>query len=425
MNFTLETAQALDEAHRASGGATEDLFHFPQHETQRPLYLCGHSLGLQPKAVEADVSQELHRWKHLGVKGHFEGDHPWVSFDEAMREPLAKLVGARTHEVGIANSLTVNLHLLLTSFYRPTDTRCKILTDTHLFPSDSYALRSQMQMRGHNPDAHLITLNDASYSKAERVDHICQLIDAHRDTLALIFLNVVDYKSGEVLDIAPIAAYAKKIGVPIGLGLAHAIGNIPLALHDWDIDFACWCHYKYVNAGPGCVGGYMIHEKHFKHPPARLEGWWGESVENRFKMHTVFEGYDDARAWQLSNPPILSLASLKSALAIFDSVGIESLHARSQSLGQFFRQGIAGCSEIIRCITPSEIGQFGNQITLQCATPEAARALFDWLTEQGVILDYRAPDCVRLSFAPLYNTYSDVYHFVKLLEQYPHIGGRS
>ncbi len=415
MTFSVDHAKQLETASPIA--QTRDLFHIPKQHDKKALYLCGHSLGLQPKTTQDAIQTELNRWQQLGVNGHFEGEPGWVGFDKPLHVPLANVVGAKPAEIMIMNALTVNMHLLMVSFYQPTTTRYKILCDGDLFPSDSYVLQSQCRYHHVDPNKALISIPGIQGDTANRANNIIQLIEQHADSLAMIFLNIVNYKTGEVLPIAEIAQCAHKHGIMIGLGGAHAVGNVPLALHDWGIDFAVWCHYKYLNAGPGGIAGAMIHEKHFSKILPRFEGWWGNDLQSRFEMRQHFDASLDAGAWQLSNPPIFQLAALSASLKIFEAVGFSAITEKSLQLQAFLREGLATLDNpAFQVITPNAAGAYGNQITLRFMAKMQAQEYKLRLEKQGGVLDFRGPDLLRVSFSPLYNTFEDVYNFIDMIQ---------
>jgi kynureninase len=382
-------------------------------------YLAGNSLGLQPRTTRDQVLGDLDAWATLGVHGHTRAQAPWFPYHEELREPAARLVGALPHEVVAMNSLTVNLHLLLASFYRPTPIRHRIVIEDRAFSSDSYAVRSHVALRGHDPDTAVLRLRPRDGEDVLRTEDVLAVLHDHAHSIATILLGGVNYLTGEVMDMAAITAAGHGIGATVGWDLAHAAGNIPLALHDWDVDFAAWCSYKYVNSGPGSVAGAFVHERHVSSTSLpRLEGWWSTDPASRFDMHPVATPQQSADAWSLSNPPILALAPVLASLRIFDAVGMPALRARSVRLTGYLRTlldplELAGRLQII---TPAEESRHGAQISVRVDGDVAA--LCDRLDrEWGVVADERRPDIVRLAPAPLYTTFHDCWRAAAALAE--------
>ena len=410
-------AHERDAADRLAHLAAE--FHHPRDpDGRRSIYLCGHSLGLQPKTVSAYVEQELADWRRLGVLGHTAARNPWIGYHEALSEPLAELVGASPDEVVAMNSLTVNLHLMMVSFFRPDATRNCILIEKSSFPSDRYAIVSQLRLHGLDAESHLIEIEPRRGEQCLRTEDLVAGIEQHGERLALLLLPGVQYLTGQALDLAAAIASARRCGANVGLDLAHAIGNIVLELHDWNADFAVWCSYKYLNGGPGAIGGCFVHERHaarFDLP--RLAGWWGHDKDTRFLMGPEFKALRGAEGWQISNPPILSAAPLIASLEIFRRAGLRELRAKSIALTAFLARSIEfhlpGRAEII---TPLEPEARGCQLSIRLTgTPAEARRCVATLTEAGVIGDWREPDILRLAPAPLYNSFTDALHAVEAL----------
>jgi kynureninase len=379
-------------------------------------YLCGNSLGLAPIRARACVNEELIAWEALGVEGHFKPHQPWVSFHELFAPHLARIVGASPHEVVAMNTLTVNLHLMLASFYRPTRDRFKVLVGHAAFPSDRYAIASHIALRGHPPEAALVVASPRPGEHTLRTEDVVALIDEHHNSLALVLMDGVNYYTGEFINIPAITAAAHERGIVAGFDLAHAAGNVPLALHDWDTDFAVWCHYKYLNGGPGCVAGCFVHERHgfARDPLPRMAGWWGHDKHSRFAMGPEFEPIPGAEGWQVSNPPLLSLAALLPSLELFSEVGMDRLRAKSEALTGLLECGLrelfAGCVEII---TPAERARRGCQLSLRM-TRDAKQA-FTALVAAGVVCDWREPDVIRLAPVPFYNCFADVVRCLEVL----------
>ena len=408
-------ALARDEADPLS--ALRDRFIVPDRpvgpDGPPAIYLAGQSLGLQPRSARAAVAAELDRWAHLGIDGFFTGDRPWFTYDDAMREPMARVVGARPSEIAILNTLTVNIHLLLTSFFRPAGRRRRILTDGPLFPSDRHALTSHMASRGLDPVVDLIVVGPRRGEATVRTSDLEGAIAEHADDLALVFLAGVNFANGQVLEIERLTAAGHAAGVVVGWDLAHAAGNIELALHDWGVDFAAWCTYKYLNAGPGAIGSIFVHERHGRDPGLpRLAGWWGLDPERRFLMDGPFVPAEGAAGWKASTNPILSLAPLAASLAIFDEVGMPALRARSEALTGYLLELLDDLP--IEILTPCEPSARGAQLSLRF---DAAEAVLAQLTARGVIADFRAPDIIRVAPIPLYNTYHELWRLAQMLHE--------
>jgi kynureninase len=425
----LERASELDTADPLR--AERDLFEIPRapgdgqsaDSAERPAgaetrYFCGNSLGLMPRAAREAVQHELDDWASLGVDAHLRGRTPWFSYHEQFREMGARLVGARAGEVVMMNSLTVNLHLMMVSFYRPEAPdrgRRKILIEDDAFPSDSYAAASQLACHGVDPAEGLIRLEPRAGEQTLHTSDIVAAIEDNRDELALVLLPGVSYLTGQVFDIEGVTAAARDAGVTIGWDLAHAAGNVPLQLHDWGADFACWCGYKYLNGGPGAVAGCFVNDRHAKRTDLpRLAGWWGNDPTTRFQMSPDFGPREGAEGWQISNPPILSMAPLRASMEIFERIGMDALRAKSRKLTGFLADLLAPL-EHVRIITPpdtadggfgGECGGRGCQLSLRLAGADA-RTVHDDLKAQGVICDFREPDIIRAAPVPLYNTFED------------------
>ncbi len=396
---------------------TKNRFEIPKDKSGNDtIYLCGNSLGLMPSQTRDIINQELKDWATYGVEGHFEAKIPWFSYHENLAAPMARIVGAEPSEVVIMNSLTTNLHLLMVSFYRPTKARHKILIDYSAFPSDQYAVASQLRYHGYDPEDGVIELIP-DQGEIVSTSTIIRTIEDHKDELALVMLGGVNYYTGQAFEISKIAAVANRLGITIGLDLAHAAGNIPLQLHDDNIDFAAWCSYKYINSGPGSLSGIFIHKKHHNDSSIpRFEGWWGHDKDVRFKMEDRFVPIRSAEAWQLSNPPILSMAAVYSSLQIFDEVGFDNLVMKSTKLTSFLEFLLVDLlGEKISLLTPSQPNQRGAQLSI--VVKENGKAVYDQLSENGVICDWREPSVIRVAPVPLYNTYTDVYRFVKIMER--------
>ncbi|MFI4920512.1 MAG: kynureninase [Gammaproteobacteria bacterium] len=393
-------------------------FHLPQHTGRDEIYLCGNSLGLQPRSTERHMREELEDWQRLGVKGHFDGRRPWMPYHEFFAEGTARVVGAKPAELVNMNSLTVNLHLMMTSFYRPTPKRHKIVIERGAFPSDRYAVESQIRLHGLDPDTSLIELTPGEGRSHIEESEIEALLAADGSAIALLMLPGVQYYSGQVFDMARITQAGHAVGCMVGFDLAHAVGNLPLKLHDWDMDFAVWCNYKYMNAGPGAVAGCFVHERHardFDRP--RLAGWWGHEKQTRFRMGPEFVPMAGAEGWQLSNPSVFGLAPLLASLEIFDEAGMERLRTKSLQLTAYLEFLLKEkLSREVEILTPADPARRGCQLSLRLhAGRNQARRVFERLEAAGVTGDWREPDVIRVAPVPLYNSYADVFGFVDIL----------
>jgi len=382
------------------------------------LYLSGNSLGLQPKSVKEYIQIELDDWARLGVKGHFEAQNPWYPYHEFLTEKTAQLVGAKGHEVVVMNSLTVNLHLMLISCYQPTKSRYKILVEAGAFPSDHYAVTSHAKFHGVDPKAAICLLEPRSGEDLLRLNDILSCIDEKGDELALILFGNVNFLTGQALDMKTISQKAHEKGVFVGFDLAHSAGNLDLALHEMGPDFAIWCSYKYLNGGPGTIGGCFVHDRHAQNfDLPRLAGWWGHNKKTRFQMSPKFDPMEGAEGWQLSNPPILPLAALRASMDIFDWAGMAKISEKRNRLTGFFEFLLHELnreySGFCRLVTPQDPEQRGSQVSFRVS--KNPRQLVKTLEGEGVICDFREPDIVRCAPIPLYNQYMDVYRFVEKL----------
>jgi kynureninase len=373
-------------------------------------YFAGNSLGLQPLAVREALAQELDEWARLGVEGFFVGGRPWLRYHELLRDPLARLVGASPSEVVAMNTLTMNLHLMLASFYRPAGQRHRILIEDAAFPSDSYAVASQAVLHGLDPETAIVRLRPRQGEAVLRTEDVIETLERDGDSIALVLLGGVNYVTGQLMDMSALAAAGHRVGAVVGWDLAHAIGNVPLSLHDWDADFAVWCSYKYLNGGPGAIGGCFVHDRHGGDArPPRLSGWWGNDPATRFQMEPTFVPHAGADGWQVSTTPILSLAPVLVSLQMFDRIGIDHLRARSVRLTGYLESLLDQlvATHELSVITPRDPVWRGCQLSLVVADAGAlARRLAD---EYGVICDVRNPNVVRLAPVPLYSTYHDCW----------------
>ena len=419
---TLEAARELDSADPLS--RFRERFRIPQHSGADAMYFTGNSLGLQPKAAREALEVELEDWARLGVEGHFQGRNPWVSYHERFVEGLCHLTGAQPHEVVAMNGLTVNLHLLLISFYQPKGQRRKLLCEAKAFPSDRYALCSQIKLHGGDPEEDLIELAPREGEHLLRTEDVLAAIAEAGDTLATVMMGGVNYYTGQLHDMQAIAEAAHKVGATCGFDLAHAMGNAPLHLHDWGVDFACWCSYKYLNSGPGAVSGVFIHERHVRDADGqgtamrRLEGWWGHDAESRFRMDPEFVPMPSAEAWQMSNAPVLNMAVHKVALDLFVEATMPALRERSLRLTAYLEDLVQTVAERtgahLEIMTPTDPSARGCQLSV--VAHGYGRSLFDHLMDHGVVVDWREPAVIRMAPVPLYNSFEDLVRFSLVLE---------
>ena len=413
---TLAYAQALDAADPLR--AFRDEFHFPQHQGRPVIYFTGNSLGLQPKAASDAVKQEMDDWAHFGVEGHFHAKHPWYSYHEELTASLSRLVGAMPEEVVAMNQLTSNLHFLMVSFYRPEGKRRKILTEQRPFPSDTYAFASQIAHHGGDPDTDLVQVQPRPGEHTLRTEDIVARIHDLGAELAMVCFGGVNFLTGQAFDIRQITSAAHSVGAKAGFDLAHAAGNLHLNLHDDGPDFACWCSYKYLNSGPGGVAGAFVHQRHLGKDLPRFAGWWGHDKAERFKMEGTFRPMPTAEAWQVSNAPVLPMAVHRVALEQFDRAGMARLRAKSEQLTAYLAFIIAEVAQHsgtrLEVITPNDPMQRGCQLSI--LAHGHGKALFNRITERGVIADWREPNVIRMAPVPLYNSFEDVWRFGEILK---------
>lgn len=415
---SLDFAVSLDKHDELSAFRKE--FYIPKINGRDVIYFAGNSLGLQPVNVSEYVLQELEDWKNLGVEGHLLAKHPWFSYHEPFKELLAGIVGAKPDETVAMGSLTANLHFLLVSFYRPTRNRFRIICENKSFPSDYYALDSQVRFHGFDPQEAVVEVGPREGETVIRTEYILETIERYKDSLALVMLGGVNYYNGQWFDIKTITEAAHRVGAFAGFDLAHAVGNVPLELHNWDVDFAAWCSYKYLNSGPGGVAGIFVHEKHCKNKNIpRFEGWWGNKPESRFKMERVIDPFETAEAWQLSNAPILSMAPHRASLEIFARSGMDKLRAKSLKMTGYLEYRIKLINEKfndspVRILTPADPSQRGCQLSLEVS---GGKKVFELISQKGVVADWREPSVIRVAPVPLYNTFRDVFEFSEILEQ--------
>lgn len=412
---SLEFAQQLDAQDPLAKYRNE--FHFPQHNGNDVIYFTGNSLGLQPKRAQKFVDDVMKDWKEMAVEGHFYAEKPWWDYHERLAEGLAKIVGAKKEEVSVMNTLTVNLHLMMVSFYRPSGKRIKILCEEKAFPSDQYMLQSQARYHGFNPEDVIVEVKKRDGEHFWRTEDILDKINEVGEELALVLMGGVNYYNGQVLDMEAITKAGKEVGAKVGWDLAHGVGNVKLNLHDWGADFAAWCSYKYMNSGPGNASGIYVNESYLgqKDIP-RFEGWWGTKKETRFLMQPEFDPIDTADAWQLSNPPILSVAPYLASLELFDELGMDALVRKQKSIVAFLEFVLKEIDKEVdstfEIITPEERG-----CQLSVFLHGEGRPLFDYLMKNGVITDWREPNVIRLAPAPLYCSYTDMYNFGQILKE--------
>lgn len=417
MNFqnTLAYARQLDKEDPLAIYRAK--FHIPKDANgQDWLYFTGNSLGLQPKATQKYIQQELDDWANYGVEGHFEAKNPWMPYHELLTESMAKIVGAKPLEVVVMNTLTTNLHLLMVSFYQPTKKKYKIVIESDAFPSDRYAVQSQLQFHGFDPADGLIEWKPRDGEVLLNIEDLETIVSEQGDEIALLLIGGVNYYTGQYLDLKKIAAIGQAKDCMVGIDLAHGAGNISPELHDSGVDFAAWCSYKYLNAGPGSLGGLFVHEKHaYKKDLPRFSGWWNHNKETRFNMRQPFDVMPGAEGWQLSNPPILSMAAIKASLDMFEEVGMEALRNKSEKLTGYFEFLINEMnSDDIKIITPTNPKERGCQLSIQ--VKNADKSLHQKLTQNNIITDWREPDVIRCAPVPLYNRFEDIYKMVTVLQ---------
>ena len=392
-------------------------FYFPKGLKGEAIYFCGNSLGLQPMSAEESIRQELADWRELAIGGYWQAHNPWMTYPASLRGPLARIAGCGEEEVTVMNALTVNLHLLLLSFYRPTAGRWKVVVEAGAFPSDMYAIETQVRWHGFDPAAAIVEVSPREGEPLIREEDILAAIDREKDAVALVLFGGLNYYTGQLFDMERITAAAHAAEALVGFDLAHAVGNAPLRLHDWGVDFAVWCSYKYLNGGPGAAGGAFIHARHARNTSlVRLGGWWGNDESSRFRMQKGFIPKPTAEGWSMSTAQVFNMACLKASLAIFEEAGIGRLQAKSRELTAYLASLLAPLEgEAFRVITPVEPERRGAQLSLFFAQPEEGRSVQKRLQEEGIVTDYREPGVVRVAPAPLYNSFEDVYRFCHIL----------
>ncbi len=420
MNYqpTLDFARQLDETDPLR--SYREQFYFPKHKDEKVLYFCGNSLGLQPRGVQAALERELNHWREHAVEGHFRGEMPWMYYHRFLLPQSARIVGAKESEVVVMNTLTTNLHLLMVSFYRPTKKRFKILMEAHAFPSDQYAMESQVRFHGFSPSEAIVEVAPRAGEETLRTEDILTIIEEHGEEVATVMFGGVNYYTGQFFDLKKITEAAHRAGAVAGFDLAHAAGNLPLQLHDWGVDFACWCSYKYLNSGPGGPSGIFVHERHGNNADLpRFAGWWGHDEGSRFKMEKGFIPMPGAAGWQLSNAQVLSMAAHKVSLDMFEEAGMDKLRAKAVKMTgylEFLIENLNRKAQRFNIITPKDPEQRGCQLSI--LTGKEGKKLFDFLTENGVVADWREPNVVRVAPVPMYNSFEDCWRLADLLGRF-------
>ena len=415
---TLEFAQKLDKEDPLN--RFREKFYIPFMNGKESIYFTGNSLGLQPKTAQDYILRDLEDWANYGVEGHFHGRNPWIRYHEMFPAKLAPILGALEEEIVVMNQLTINLHLLLITFYRPTKERYKIICEAKAFPSDQYALQSQALIAGLDPDKTIIEVKPRDGEHVIRNEDIIATIKEHGNELAVVIIGGVNYYTGQAFDMEAITLAAHHAGAYCGFDLAHAVGNIELKLHDWNADFACWCSYKYLNSGPGSVAGAFIHQRHITDKSLiRLQGWCGTNKEKRFKMEKEFDPIPTAEGWQLSTSPLLNMSAHNASLDIFEEAGFKNILAKMKKLSAyllFILDDINASSskEIIEIITPRNENEHGCQVSLLML--DKGKEIFESLKKNSVIIDWREPNVIRLAPVPLYNTFEDIYRFGEIIK---------
>ncbi len=414
---TKEFAQQLDSQDKLK--SYRDEFIFPKVNGEKVIYFTGNSLGLQPKRTKAYVDEVMEDWANLAVEGHFYAEKPWWDYQERFANPLSKIVGALPSEVTVMNTLTVNLHLLMVSFYRPTKSRYKIICEEKAFPSDQYMFQSQVHFHGYKTEDAIVEIKRREGEHNIRLEDVLAKIAEVGDELALVLIGGVNYYTGQVFDMKTITAAGHDVGAVVGWDLAHAAGNIKLQLHDWDVDFAAWCSYKYMNSGPGNASGCFVHEKHHHNPDLpRFAGWWGHNKERRFKMEPTFDPVHGADGWQISNLPVLSLAPYLASVEMFDEIGMDALIEKRDKITSYLEFILHEIDKEVdstfEIITPTALSERGCQLSV--LLHGEGRSLFDYLMKKGVITDWREPNVIRLAPVPLYSSFEDMYNFGQILK---------
>ena len=415
--FSLSYAQELDTKDTLQ--SFRNKFYIPQIHGKKAIYFLGNSLGLQPVTAQDHVLKIMEGWANFGVEGFFLGKEPWLDYHKSIAPVISTIVGAKNEELVTMNHLTVNLHLLMISFYQPTKTRYKIICEAKAFPSDQYAFQSQVKLHGLNPDDAIVEVHPKTGSEIITTADIVAAIEEHGDSVALVIFSGINYFTGQKFDIEKITGAAHKAGAYAGFDLAHAAGNIELKLHDWKVDFACWCNYKYLNSGPGAIAGAFVHEKHLNNKSLkRLEGWWGNDISNRFKMEKTFTSPQSAEAWQMSTAPMMLLAAHKASLEIFEKAGFGNLLNKSKALSDYLFFALNHINQPVekfRILTPLNPDERGCQVSF--VVHNNAKKIFDALLPHGIFADWREPNVIRVAPVPLYNTFEEIFLFAQILQQ--------
>ena len=418
MNFTAtrEFAQSKDKEDQLASFKNE--FYFPQMNGKNAIYFCGNSLGLQTKSVQDSVQQELDDWKNLGIAGFLQAKNPWMFYQEYFKKSLSTIVGCTEDEVTVMNSLTVNLHLLMLTFYRPTPQRFKIIMEAGAFPSDQYAIETQVKQYGFDPAEAVIEIAPREGEKTIAAEDLLAAIEINKSQLAMVMLGGINYYTGQLFDLSSITTATHAAGAIAGFDLAHAVGNVDLRLHEWNVDFAVWCSYKYLNGGPGAVGGVYVHEKYATDPSTpRVAGWWGNDEKGRFKMQKGFVAKPNASGWNISTAQILNMASLKASLELFEKAGFDNIKAKSLELTAYLEFLLQQLKHLnFDIITPSDPASRGAQLSLYFK--ERGKEIHEQMIENGIVVDYREPGVVRVAPAPLYCSFTDVYDFYQILKDF-------
>jgi kynureninase len=412
---TRSYAQQLD--HHDELSSFRHQFHFPQHSGKNAIYFCGNSLGLQPKNAEAFIEIELKTWRELAIDGYFKGTNPWLYYHDYLKPALSKIVGAKEEEITVMNALTVNLHLMMLSFYHPTKERYKIMMEAGAFPSDQYAVETQAKRCGFDPKDVIIEIAPREGEKTLRDEDILLAIEHNKESLALVLFGGINYYTGQLLDIKNITETAQQAGAIAGWDLAHVVGNVPVLLHEWNVDFAVWCSYKYLNGGPGSAGGVFVHERHTSNDTFRLGGWWGNDEKTRFEMKKGFLPKRDASGWNVSTSQVFNMVALKASLELFDDSGIYNLRAKSIELTNYLEYLLNQLSKTsFEIITPGESDKRGAQLCL--FFKEKGKEIHKRIMDNGIIVDYREPGVIRVAPVPLYNSFEDVYSFYEIIKSF-------
>jgi kynureninase len=399
-------------------GRFRSKFYFPQFRGKDSIYFCGNSLGLQPKGVESAIAQELNDWRDLGVGGYLHAKNPWLYYQNGFKKALSTIAGCEPMEVTVMNTLTVNLHLMMLSFYHPTKKKNKIIMEAGAFPSDQYAIETQVRFYGLDPERVIVEIHPRPGEKIIHHEDILSAILEHQEDLALVLMGGINYYSGQLFDIKEITSTAHRVGATAGFDLAHAIGNVPLFLHEWDVDFAVWCSYKYLNGGPGATGGVYIHQKHATNTrQVRMAGWWGNDEKTRFLMEKGFAPKPDASGWNISTAQVFNMAALSASLELFEASNMEQIRSKSIRLTGYLEFLLNQLINIpFEVITPRKTDQRGAQLSLHFK--ERGKEIYEKMTQSGIVVDFREPGVIRVAPAPLYNSFEDVFNFYDTLKEF-------